>query len=113
MYDLHDAVALPSVPPTTIPNPWLIQPPTISSIESGTNALSKQGDGTLLAGIKIYWTSLTSTSQFRGNVVDVEAERVTGADLPEVVINQVSAENSSTIISPVKQGETYLSLIHI
>ena len=45
--------------------------------------------------------------------MDVEAERVTGAELPEVVISQVSAENSSTIISPVKQGETYRVRIRI
>ena len=105
VYDLLDAVTLPLVPPTTLPNPWFVEPLINLEVDSGNSTLFAQIDGTLLVGMRVSWQTRSNSSNARGDLVEVEAERLTGVGLPEILTAQSSTD--SLLFSPVKQSETY------
>ncbi len=61
---------------TAIPRPWDIQPPTITGIESGTDLLIRQSDGTIVARVQVAWAPITDQTLRFGGAVEVQWARI-------------------------------------
>jgi len=57
---------------TDLPRPWDIHPPVISSVQSGTDLLIRQADGTITTRIRVSWTPLVDPRITQGGFVDVQ-----------------------------------------
>ncbi|WP_291015027.1 phage tail protein [Hydrogenophaga sp.] len=57
---------------TALTRPWDIQPPTITGIESGTDLLMRQSDGTIVARVQVSWAPITDQTLIFGGTVEVQ-----------------------------------------
>lgn len=56
---------------TTLPNPWVISPPTIRSVTSGADDLVVQSDGTVIDAVRVTWDTVQDQSVLNGGSVEV------------------------------------------
>lgn len=57
---------------TALPSPWDIDPPTLSTIYSGTDELVQHGDGTITTRVRVTWPALVDSSITQAGFIDVE-----------------------------------------
>lgn len=61
---------------TALPRPWDIAPPSISAIESGTDLLLRQSDGTIVTRVEVRWAPITDETLRFGGSVEVQWARI-------------------------------------
>lgn len=102
IWDLADAVVVDATPNSDLPNPFLLDPPASLSLSSGTDALLRQADGTVVSRIKASWPA-------GATIYAAQAE----LQIKPIASNQwqtaamVDATLSLAYLAPVKDGETY------
>jgi hypothetical protein len=90
---------------TTLPNPWEIDPPTISSIASSTAQLLVMADGTIVPRVLVTWDAITDFSVTQSGHVEVQWQ-VPGAALWNSVV--VPATETQAYLVDVRDQLTIL-----
>jgi len=92
---------------TTLPNPWLLTPPTLNTPASGTSHLLRLGDGTIISRIYVSWPAVTDPSVLQGGQIEVQAQRV-GDTTGTWLTATVPGDATNCYLSPVQDGAAYL-----
>lgn len=104
IWDEADAVTTESTPNTNFPNPFLIDTLKNIAVESGTNALLIQSDGTVISRIHVTWDSAFSQAVFTNGYIDIEWY-LFSASVPHKM--QVAGSDIGAYLSPVEDGQYY------
>lgn len=106
IYDLGDSFIPETAPPTSLPNPWIIDPPLNLALESGTNALILSGNGSVVIGIKVSYVNKPEYSS-DSFVTDIEAYGATGGAVGNDLFTTAQARLISATLNPAQEGQVY------
>lgn len=102
IWDLADAVVVDATPNSGLPNPFLLDAPASLSLTSGTAALLRQADGTVVSRIKAEWpagaTIYAAQAEIQIKLFDTEQWQT---------VAMVDATLGVAYLAPVNDGETY------
>lgn len=104
IWDEADAVTTESTPNTNFSNPFLIDTLKNITLESGTNALLIQSDGTIISRIHVTWDSAFSQAVFTNGYIDIEWYLL-NSSIPHKM--QVAGSDTDAYLSPVEDGQYY------
>jgi hypothetical protein len=77
LWDLQDAAQLDQALNTDLPDPWSVPAPQNVNVASGTAHLQRQGDGTVVARVRVTWNAITAPYLAGGQgQVEVQWRRV-------------------------------------
>ncbi len=106
IYDLADEVQVDATPNTDLPNPFVVDALASLACESGTVALVRQADGTIVSGMVFTWPAATTLAVVLNGTIEIEIQLLGGTDWRRVT---VSGNQTRAYISPVNDGQFYLS----
>jgi hypothetical protein len=103
IWDLADTVVLDDTPNTDLPNPFTSTKLTFLTLNSGTDSLLIQRDGTIVSRIHVTWNDTTGVT-FYGGIVEIEWKKDS-----ETVWRKTTATGSDTglYLSPVEDLAWY------
>ena len=104
IWDLADTVTLDDTPNTDLPNPFQISPPSFLTLDSGTDALLIQQDGTVVSRILATWEAATRDVASSG-VMEIEWQRQTDTAWRKTT---TTGSETSTYLSPVEDSNWYV-----
>jgi len=104
IWDLADTVTLDDTPNTDLPNPFRISPPSFLVLDSGTDALLIQKDGTIVSRIKATWEAATGDVASSG-LIEIEWQRQSDAAWRKT---STTGSETSTYLSPVEDSAWYV-----
>jgi hypothetical protein len=104
IWDYSDAAAADVVPGTNLINPYAIAPLASLTLTSGTAALLKMADGTIVSRINAAWPPATTQAVVSNGLIEIEWQ-----DFSNVAWQKISVSGSDTqaYLSPVTDGDFY------
>lgn len=100
-----DETTVDPAPDTDLPDPWTVANPTGLTLTSGTAALVKGSDGTIISRIKAEWTAPADPFVTSGGQIEVQYKLSSGS----VWLTAGLLNGSDTIVycGPVADGDVY------
>jgi hypothetical protein len=104
IWDFADAVVVDATPNTDLPNPYYVAPLASLVCESGTNALLKLQDGSVVSRILVTWPPSTTQAVATNGLIEIEWSAV-GSDSWERTTS--GGDTTAAYVSPVQDGAYY------
>lgn len=104
IWDEADAVVVDATPNTNLPSPFAIDPLESITCTSGTDALLRMQDGTILSRILVTWPQATSQAVFNSGVIEIEWLR---SDSDVWLKTSVTGSETQVFLSDVEDLRTY------
>jgi len=104
IWDYADAAAADVVPGTNLINPYAIAPLVSLTLTSGTAALLKMADGTIVSRINVSWPPATTQAVVNNGLIEVEWKDFSNAVWQKI---SVSGSDTQVYLSPVSDGAFY------
>ena len=96
---------LDAAPNTTFTQPWFVPTVTGLAVESGTNHLLLQADGTVMSRALVSWDAVDYASVEEGGVIEVQYRRI---DDPEWASVEAPGAATQTYLTGLQDGAFYL-----
>lgn len=105
IWDFADAVVVDATPNTGLPNPFDIDPLESIACSSGTDALLRMQDGTVLSRILVTWPQAITQAVVTNGLIELEWQRL-GSEV--WLTTSVKGDETQAYLSDVEDGEMYV-----
>ncbi|AKJ28848.1 phage tail protein [Caldimonas brevitalea] len=99
--------AINAAPNTNLPKPWVVADVGPISVQSGTDQLVRQSDGTVLTRVRVSWPALTDQAVLTSGQIEVQYQKA-GPVLTAWTTATVPGDSTEAMLGGLDDGVLYL-----